>query len=347
VVGGPVQLLDSLLREAAAGELVLAPPVERELRERLGASGAAERRGLLSPQPVFALDAAAAARAAGRDAVEAPAAPAGGADLWAEPGEVTVADPADLGPGDRLGDRFEVLDLVGTSSAGSLFRARDRELGETLALKVFAPGALAAAEEFERLDSALARLRQLVHPQIARTYDFGRGGGLGFIAREFVFGTPLAEILAGDARLPAPAALRLFRQLAAALAAAHQDGLSHGRLTPRNLVLEPGGRLRVTDFGVSLVARPPSGEAAGGAPGPLAPEQVAGGAPGPRSDVYAAGAVLHRALTGGWPAAGAPLAAGTLPDALAAVVAACLDREPGRRYADGGALLDALAGVRA
>ena len=339
VVGGAVQLLDSLLREAGAGELLLAPAVHRELAARLGEQGVAvePRRALLSPQQIFPLGLEAAARLAGVEPGAAPA--AGAADAWTEPSEATVSGPSELGAGDRLGDRFEILTLVGSSSAGSLFRARDRELSESIALKVFAPGELADPDLFDRLDSALQRARKLVAPHVARTYDFGRAGGLAFLAREFVAGVPLEELLGADERLPLPAVLHLARQLTSALAQAHAEGLAHGRLTPRNLILEPGGRLKVTDFGVAVAVRP-----APGLGGPLAPELAAGAAASARADVYAVGALVQRALSGAWPGAGE---AAALPAAVAGVVAGCLDRDPGKRYADGGALSRALDDVRA
>ena len=246
VVGAPVQLLDSLLREAAPGELLLAPPVHRELAARLAELGAAaqSRRGLISPQPVFALDDAAAARVAGVEpASSEPETP----DPWGEPAQRSLAGPGELGAGSRFGDRFEIVALVGASSSGSLFRARDVELGETVALKVFTPSVVADPTLFERLDTELQGVRKLVHPHLARTYDFGRASGLCFLTRELVSGVTLAELLGTDERLPPAAALHLLRQLASALAQAHDGGLAHGRLTPTNLILEAGGRLKVTD----------------------------------------------------------------------------------------------------
>ena len=341
VVGPPVQLLDSLLREAAPGELVVAPPVHRELSTRLAELGAAaqSRRGLISPQPVFALDAAAAARVAG---IEPPSSESEIPDPWGDPAQRALAGPGELGVGSHFGDRFDIVALVGTSSSGSLFRARDVEPGETVALKVFTPAVVLDPTLFDRLDTALQGVRKLVHPHLARTYDFGRTSGLCYIARELVSGVVLTELLGTDQRLPAAAALRLLRQLASALAVVHDGGLAHGRLTPTNLVLEAGGRLKVTDLGVGLAVRPPL---SGLGDGPLAPELLAGRPPSARSDVFAAGALLHRALTGGWPA-DEPASAG-LPPGVAAVVAGCLRRDPAARFAGGDELLHALDDVHA
>ena len=343
VVGAPVQLLDSLLREAAPGELLLAPSVHRELAARLAEKGVAvePRRGLLSPQPVFALDGAAAARMAG---VEFSSSKPESPDPWGEPAQRALVGPGELGAGSRFGDRFEVVALVGVSSAGSLFRARDVELGETVALKVLAPSEVADPTLFERLDTALQGVRKLVHSHLARTYDVGRASGLCFITRELVTGVSLVELLGAGDRLPPAAALRLLRQLASALAQAHDGGLAHGRLTPTNLILETGGRLKVTDFGVGLAVRPPL---AGIGDGPLAPELLAGRPPTPQSDVFAAGALLLRALTGDWPTGEAAATVDELPPEVAAVVAGCLHLDPAARFAGGDELLRALDDLRA
>jgi serine/threonine-protein kinase len=287
------------------------------------------------------LDAAAAVRAAGLDSAAPAAGEAAAADPWDSPADQRVSGPAALGPGDRLGERFEIVALLGTGPAGSLFRARDKELGEVVALKVFEPAALTDAGQFERLDSDLQRVRKLIHPNIARTYDLGRAGGLPFLARELVAGTALADLLAGDRRLPAPAALRLARQLAEALAEAHGEGLVHGRLGLRNLLLEPTGRgrphLRVADFGVAspLDAAGARWTGLAGTEGYLAPERAGGAAPHPSQDVYAAGVVAVELLTGRRPGprVGAP------NGRLRTLLDAMTEPDPARRTPSVGAAL--------
>jgi hypothetical protein len=362
-VGTPLGLLDSLLREAQAGELVLAPPLARELEGELSSAGAAvtERPGVLSPRPLAVLDAAAAERLAGA-AAPAPSptsAAAPGRDPDATRFETTArklarpaaepaagaapaaggADPGALGPGDAFGERFEVLEVLGAGPEGAVLRARDGELGEVVAVEALAPAAVSRPEVFTRLDSPLQSVRKLAHPSIARTYDYGRAGGIPFLAREHVPGTPVEKLLESPGRLPAPAALGLARQLAGALASAHRDGLAHGRLTPDRLILGADGRLKVTGFGLTgvLAAVPvPT------SPGPVPPE----GAGGPRGDVYAAAAHLYRLLLGAWPEADAAPTDG-LPEGLAAVLAAALARDPSKRPEDAAALLAALDRVRA
>lgn len=353
-VAGPVlQLLESLLREAQPGEMVLAPPLAKALAPELRRAGveARERSGLLSPRPIPVVDRAAAERLAalpapGGDetrievgmAHPAPATPS--VDEGADPGGEPAL--AELSPGDTVGGRFEIVEVLGRGPAAVLLRARDRELGEVVALKVLAPGAVGDALDFEGLDSPLQPVRRLDHPGIARTYDYGRAGELAFFAREPVAGTSLARLLESPGRLPAPAALGLARQLALAVGSVHRDGLAHGRLTPGNVVVGADGRARITDFGVSMaVADDPSLAAAPG----LAPEGGATAA----GDVYAVAAMTVRAFTGGWPRPVEPPSGEALPDELPgplrSVLAAALSAEPSQRPADGDELARALEAV--
>lgn len=335
--GSTLGLLDSLLREAQPGELVLAPPLVRELEGALGEAGVAvgERPGMFTPRPLSVLD----VNAAGKLAAVGQDDDATRREIAGRSAEGATGDPAVLGPGDALGDRFEVLEVINRGPWGAVLKARDRELGEVVALEALAPSAVARPDVFTRLDSPLQSVRKLAHPGIARTFDYGRTGGVPFLAREHVLGTPLDRLLDGRSRLQPAAALGLGRQLAAALASAHRDGIPHGRLTPDRMVLGADGRLRVTGFGIAGVLTPPP---AATAAGPWPPE----GPGGTRGDVYAAAALIHRLLVGSWPEPGAAPAADGLPEGLAPLLAAALSRDPSKRPEDGVALAAALDGVR-
>jgi len=329
VVGPAVQLVESLLREAAPGDLVMPRAVHGVVAQRLAQAGAAaeEQRGLLSPQPLFVLHEAAARRLA---ASAAPAATGDG-------GSATVA-------GSVLEDRFEVLAARGGSEAGELLLARDRELGREVALKRV-PTAALRHPEAAAIDGPLAAVRRLVHPGVAEMFDFVDAPGGVLLAREWVSGAPLQTVQ----ELPLPAALGLARQLAAALAAVHDAGLVHGRIKPENLVLVPGLGARLTGLGVGLLAGPGPSAAAGDHL--LAPEQLGGYLGDARADVYAFGALVARLATGRWwsgdGAAEASLGAaeGALPASLDALLRRCLAAEASVRPADGGEVLEALGSV--
>jgi len=339
LLGPAVQLAEGLLREAAAGDLVLARPVHKTVAERLEARGvaASEQRGFLSPQPLFVLDAAAAAALA-----------AGGGAA----GSDTAAD-APAAAGDVVEERFEVVEVVAAGRPddlrgdlrGDLLRARDRELGEVVALRRLAPSAVEVAA-LSGLESPLGGVRRFAHPAVATLFDFGESsrGGV-FLSREWVPGVALPRL----SDLPLPAALGLGRQLAAALAAIHAHGLFHGRVKPENVITVPGGVVRLTDLGVALAAGPGSSTSAGDRL--LAPEQRGGDRGDARSDVFAAGALLARLVAGRWwSGEGAALAGddeGNLPAGLEEILRRCLEVDPAARWADGGDLLRALEDVSA
>lgn len=351
LVGPAVQLVESLLREASPGELVMNRPVHRAVGERLEGAGIApeELRGLLSPQPLFVLRGSAVGR------------------LAAELGAVAEAPV----PGEVLEDRYEILATRGGSSAGPLFLARDRDLGREVALKQIRLAGLSgegAASGVDR-EGALAAIRRFSHPHVAEVFalqgeavdSFSWTGAESesaatsaervLLVREWVAGAALQV----GGSLPLPATLGLGRQLAGALAAIHGAGLVHGRVKPENVLLVPGAGIRLTDLGVgTLAGSAPSASAAGYL---RPPEQALDRLGDARSDIYAFGSLLARLASGRWwtDAAGEKVAnqgadedaADGLPDGLEDLLRRCLAAEPDARPADGGELVEALARVTA
>jgi hypothetical protein len=356
VTGLPVQQAESLLREASSGDLIVAKGVFRELEDELAAAGVevAAQRGLLTPQPVYLLDAERSARAA---------AAVGAAGESAEPGLSTLA------PGVVLADRFELGERLESGPAWAVFAARDRESDAPVALKALRRGLVTDLGALEAFDGEIRGLTRVVHPALARVVDLGVSEGVPFVASERVDGPSLARLLAEHRPLAAPAALRVARWLAAALGAIHGSGYSHGTLRPEVVVLDPRGHARLTDLGTGLILPPPGVDPAVdralGSPRYQAPERLAGDEATPAADVYAAGALLVE-LFSGRPLYGgeaeedddrvrARIAAGPpdlpdsteLPDGLAPILARCLERHPSARFAHGGELAEALAPLRA
>jgi eukaryotic-like serine/threonine-protein kinase len=362
LVGLPLQTLEALLRETGEGELLLAPVVAAELGEALARAGLelAPRRGLLSTQPLFLLNAADALRiseAAGRfvtyqTGTGAPA-PAGTLD--------------DIGPGSLLGSRFEVLGVLGAGGMGVVYKARDRELDDLVALKMLRRDVAGDQVLVSRLKTELKLARRITHPNVLRTFDFGEVDGHAFISMELVRGITLRAMLedAGDSgRLPFAAAMRLARQLVGGLAAAHALEILHRDIKPENAILDPAGNLKLMDFGLARpVERRERGETREGwivgTPHYIAPEQIEGREPDKRSDVYACGVVLFELFTGRLPFdGGTPMEVLSkhlreepprpasfwleIPPALEALVLRCLAKDPERRPADAAALLAEL-----
>jgi serine/threonine-protein kinase len=338
-LGLPVQLLETLLREAAPGDVLLSREAARDLGE--AGVNAAAQPGMLTPQPIYSVSLEAALQAAERyefstgpllsprTAAFSPAPAAGGSRVGG------------LSPGHVLGDRFEIRAAAGDGPLGTVYRALDRELGREVALKALRRDALSSTEELEKLDSELAPLRTFLDSHVARVYDFGVLDGVPFLSRQWVDGVSMRELLARVGPLRAAAALAAARQLAAGVAAAHEEGLSHLRLKPENVLFQGDGGLRVTDFGLAPLASPrPEGEETGS--GYLAPEQEQGGRGDERSDVFACGLLVHRLFTAGAAAGTGEPGRGALPEPVEELVRRCLAPEPAHRFGHAGELREAL-----
>ncbi len=349
LAGLPVQQAESLLREASSGDLILSKGIAAELRERLAAAGVelTAQRGLLTPQLVYLLDAERAARAAA--ALGLAEHSAGGAEHAAGGAELAI-----LAPGAVIADRFTLEERIEGGDDRVLFRARDRETGAPVALEALARSLLADPDALEELGNPIRAVLHVAHPALARVVELGIDGRVPFVAAEWAAGPRLDRTLAREGALPPAAALRVARYLAAGLAAVHGARLAHGAVRPAAVALDPRGHARLTGLGVAALLPPPGTDPdADRLLGParyLAPERLAGEAPSAAADVFAAGAVLVEIFTGRpIPESGSPELPDptTLPEGLPAVLARCLARDPGERYADGAALGAALAEIRA
>src|SRR3954463_16604866 len=209
--------------------------------------------------------------------------------------------------GQTLGGRYRVLEVLGAGGMGVVYRARDERLEREVAVKVLAPGVLDDERIRRRFRKEALALSRLNHPNIAAVYDFVNEEGRDFIVMELVPGPTLDGRLAQGA-LSQKEVLALGKQLAEALAAAHQEGVIHRDLKPANLRFTGDQRLKVLDFGLAEVQAGPNAQlttasfrsdsSVSGTLPYMAPEQLRGDAPDVRSDVYAAGAVLYEMATG-------------------------------------------------
>ncbi len=182
---------------------------------------------------------------------------------------------------------------------GEVYRADDLRLGQPVALK-FLSAELAANERALKLFVSEVRLsREVTHPNVCRVHDIGEAEGRHFLSMEFIDGEDLASLLKRIGRLPGEKALDVARQLCAGLGAAHERGVLHRDLKPANIMLDGRGRVRITDFGLALLAgeTSQSGEVSG-TPHYLAPELFASRTATTRSDLYALGLVLYEIFTG-------------------------------------------------
>ena len=207
--------------------------------------------------------------------------------------------PDELG---RLGP-YRVLKVLGTGAMGVVFEAEDSHLRRMAALKVMRPS-LAASDEYHRRFLREARLAASIdHEHIVTVYQVGEDNGVPYLAMQLLRGQTLDDRLKREGRLPLEEVLRIGRETAEGLAAAHARGLVHRDIKPANIWLEEGrGRVRIVDFGLARGAEPDAQFThAGtviGTPAYMAPEQAGGEEVDARCDLFSLGSVLYRAATG-------------------------------------------------
>jgi len=207
-----------------------------------------------------------------------------------------------------LGDDYELLEEIGAGGFGRVYRARDLALERDVAIKVLHPALTAdpgVVERFRREAQLAARLR---HPNIVSIYDIMARAGLTWYAMEFVPGSSLAQVIQRHGTFSLDQTERLLNEALSALEHAHGLGLVHRDIKPENMLIEPDGRLRITDFGLALALR--GGARFGGAtsrsrtPPFAAPEQLLGERVDQRADLYSLAAVAYFALLGRPPFSG-------------------------------------------
>ncbi len=238
-----------------------------------------------------------------------------------------------LAPGIRLGP-FEILAPIGAGGMGEVYRAKDTKLKRDVALKVLSEAFARDSERMARFQREAEVLASLNHPNIATIHGLDESGGSCCLVMELVPGQTLAERLTGGA-LPVKDALRICSQIAEALGAAHQKGITHRDIKPANIKVTPEGRVKVLDFGLAKATPESQNDAhadpatltmmtqAGvilGTPAYMSPEQLRGEPVDKRADIWAFGCVLYELLMG------QRLFRGT---SIAEIIASVLRTEPG------------------
>ena len=212
--------------------------------------------------------------------------------------------PATLDPGATFAGRYRVERLLGRGGMGVVLLVRDLQLDEEVALKVVRSGLASDPAFLERLKQEIRMARRITHRFVLRTHDFGESDGIPFVTMEYLRGTTLRELLEGRGRLPLPLALRIARQVAEGLEAAHQVGVVHRDIKPANVLFDIRGDAKIMDFGL---AAPAAGAAPGddghliGSPRYMSPEQIRGGRVDARADLYALGVMLFELCAGSPP----------------------------------------------
>lgn len=228
-------------------------------------------------------------------------------------------------------ERFDLRERIGGGVTTDVYRARDRELGHEIVVRI-SRSDVDDADHVERVLREAEAASDIRHPNVVRILDHGVIDGRPFVARELVEGATLDDVLARRGPLPQEEARALAQQIARGLEAAHARGVLHRDLNCGNVFVTPEGTAKIADFGMPGTPRHP------------APEQADGQTIDERADVFGLGAVLYHMLTGKIPHG--ETAPRRLPrrvgGAIGAVVMRALESEPARRFQSAAAMADAL-----
>jgi predicted Ser/Thr protein kinase len=291
-----------------------------------------------------------------------------GAFLTASLAASALEDDGAVLPEGLVVGQYTVVREIGRGGMGRVYLARDARLGRPVALKALLPRLTDDPRQRERLRREARAAAVLTHPGICTIYALEEHDGNLFIAAEYVDGHTLRDEI-GSGRRPAAAdLLTTAREITAALAAAHQRGVTHRDLKPENVMRTRDGRIKILDFGLARVESHADGGTRGtvteagvlvGTPAYMAPEQLSGGHVDARADVFALGVLLYEYACGTHPfaaptslAVAARVLEGTpppleascpgLPLSLAAVIERCLRKLPADRFASAAEVLAAL-----
>jgi len=265
-----------------------------------------------------------------------------------------ASESASINTGADFGPRYHVESLLGSGGMGKVYKARDRELERTVAIKVLRPDLMTDSMALQRFKHELLLASSISHPNILRIHDLGEYKGIKFISMAYVDGGDLTQVLRKEGRLPLDRVLNIMRQLAAALSAAHGVNVVHRDLKPQNILMGSADHIYVTDFGIAktLESDRTSVTRTGavlGTPLYMSPEQVEGKALDHRSDLYTYGLILYEMLTGVLPFTGdttfqlmyqrvhqlpkrPELVIPDLPPYLSRICLKCLEKDPANRY---------------
>jgi serine/threonine-protein kinase len=262
-----------------------------------------------------------------------------------------------------MGD-YQLLEHVGQGGMGIVFRAKQISLGREVAIKMIQRNRLNSPEDHQRFLAEAEATARLEHPGIVQVYEVGEFEGTPYFSMQFIRGETLAQRLQ-NGPLPQRQTALLMAAVSRAIDYAHKQGILHRDIKPSNIILDEGGTVRVTDFGLAKFFGTNDNLTRTGAilgtPSYMSPEQASGRSSqlGPTSDVYSLGTVLYHLLTGRPPiVADSPLELALkvleqepvpprvlepkIDRDLEMVVVRCLQKPPDLRYATAGDLADDL-----
>lgn len=249
-----------------------------------------------------------------------------------------------------IGDRYEILEKIGTGGMSDVYKAKDHKLNRFVAVKVL-------KQEFSENANFVSKFRVeaqaaagLMHPNIVNVYDVGEESGIYYIVMELVEGITLKKYIEKKARLSVKEAISIAIQVSMGIEAAHNNHIIHRDIKPQNIIISKEGKVKVTDFGIAKAAT--SNTITSNVMGSVhytSPEQARGGYSDEKSDIYSLGITMFEMLTGRVPFNGETTVAiaikhiqeelpspreyvPEIPISVEQIVCKCCQKSPDRRY---------------
>lgn len=259
-----------------------------------------------------------------------------------------------------IGDRYEVLEKIGTGGMSDVYKAKDQKLNRFVAVKVL-------KQEFSENRNFVSKFRVeaqaaagLMHPNIVNVYDVGEENGIHYIVMELVEGITLKKYIEKKVRLTTKEAISIAIQVAMGIEAAHNNHIIHRDIKPQNIIISKEGKVKVTDFGIAKAAS--SNTITSNVMGSVhytSPEQARGGFSDEKSDIYSMGITLFEMLTGRVPFNGDTTVSiaikhiqdpmpsmrdfvPEIPVSVENIVMKCTQKSPDRRYQSMGEMIKDL-----
>ncbi len=269
-----------------------------------------------------------------------------------KPLTLVYSDRSTLQPGVLLAQRYEIVQILGQGGMGAVYKATDRELNRTVAIKVIRPDLARDQGIVDRFKQELLLAHQVTHRNVIRIYDLSEADGMKFITMEYVEGENLLTLIHDKKKFSPEESVEIMQQVCRALEAAHTVGVIHRDLKPQNIMRDKTGRILVMDFGLARTLEGEGMTQSGALVGTMeymSPEQALGKPLDQRSDIYALGLIFYEMLTGRMPfKADSALASlikrtqervspvsdhdGSIPQSVSDIVSKCLERDLDLRY---------------
>ena len=254
--------------------------------------------------------------------------------------------------GMMIGDRYEILEKIGTGGMSDVYKAKCHKLNRYVAIKVL-------KQEFSENANFVSKFRieaqaaaGLMHPNIVNVYDVGEENGIYYIVMELVEGITLKKYIEKKARLSYKEAVSIAIQVSMGIEAAHNNHIIHRDIKPQNMIISRDGKVKVADFGIArAVSSQTIGATAIGSVHYISPEQARGGFSDSRTDIYSLGITMFEMVTGTVPFDGDNTVSIALahleqavtppsqlnpevPVSLDRIIMKCTQKKPEKRYSD-------------